>query len=523
MLNNTSVQASANLADCENEPIRIPGYIQSHGILIALQEPDLTILQISSNTMSLLGIAPEAFLQQKLTVLLGQAQVEHLEKSLLLSELQLINPLKLQVTVQGKELFFDGSVHRTDSTLILEMELLLTPQVYSYWESYRAFELIITRLQRIGSLADLCQFTTQEIRKLAGFDRVMVYQFDREWNGIVIAEDRREDIDSFLDLRFPASDIPKQARELYAQNWLRLIANIDYQPVAIIPTNNPFTRAPLDLSFATLRSVSPLHIEYLKNMGVKASLCISLLKEQVLWGMIVCHHSTPRHINYEIRASCELVGRIISSQLYTKEKDEGLLYEMKIKTIQTQLFHSITKEDNAFNGLMRHGQDVLDMVNAQGAVLCFEERYEELGEVPPKEMVKQLIVWLQEINSEGLFHTASLPMLHEQAEQYKDVASGLLALPISKIQGSYVLWFRPEVIKTVNWGGDPTTSVTVSEHDQRLHPRKSFEQWKETIRQTSALWKECELTAAFELRSALLDMVLRDIILRQTLGTWLKS
>jgi len=280
-----------------------------------------------------------ALLRQKLTALLGQAQVEHLEKNLLLSELQLINPLKLQVTVQGKELFFDGSIHRTGSTLILEMELLLTPQVYSYWESYHAFELIITRLQRIGSLADLCQFTAQEIRKLAGFDRVMVYQFDREWNGIVIAEDRREDIDSFLDLRFPASDIPRQARELYAQNWLRLIANVDYQPVAIIPTNNPLTQAPLDLSFATLRSVSPLHIEYLKNMGVKASLCISLLKEQVLWGMIVCHHSTSRHINYEIRASCELVGRIISSQLYAKEKDEGLLYEMKIKTIQTQLFH----------------------------------------------------------------------------------------------------------------------------------------------------------------------------------------
>jgi two-component system, chemotaxis family, sensor kinase Cph1 len=518
-----NIQEPAHLTDCENEPIRIPGYIQSHGILIALQEPDLTILQISSNTMSLLGTPPEALLQQELTVLLGQAQVEQLKKGLLLPELQIINPLKLHITVQGKKLFFDGSMHRTNSFLILEMELLSTPQVYSYWESYHAFELIITKLQRIGSLTDLCQFTAEEIRKLAGFDRVMVYQFDRDWNGLVIAEDRREGVESFLDLRFPASDIPKQARELYTQNWLRLIADVDYQPVAIVPTNNPLTHTPLDLSFTALRSVSPLHIEYLRNMGIKASLCISLLKEQVLWGMIVCHHSAPRHITYETRASCELVGRIISSQLYAKEKDEGLLYEMKIKTIQTQLFHSITKEDNAFNGLMKHSQEMLDLVSAQGAVLCFEERYEELGDVPPKDMVKQLIVWLQEHASEGIFHTASLPALYEKAEQYKDVASGLLVLPISKIQGSYVLWFRPEVIKTVNWGGDPYAPVVVSEHDKRLHPRKSFEQWKETIRQTASLWKDCELTAAFELRSVLMDMVLRDIILRQTLGTWLKS
>ncbi|MBA2391339.1 MAG: GAF domain-containing protein [Ktedonobacteraceae bacterium] len=523
-MNTTSVQESTNLANCEREPIRIPGSIQSHGILIALQEPDLTILQISSNTMSLLDTPPEALLQQELTILLGQAQVEQLKKGLLLSELQLINPLKLHITVRGKELIFDGSVHRIDSLLILEMELLSIPQGYSYWESYHAFQLIITRLQRIGSLTALCQFTAEEIRKLTGFDRVMVYQFDQNWNGIVIAEDRGEGVDTFMDLRFPASDIPSQARELYTQNWLRLIADVNYQPVAIVPTNNPLTNAPLDLSFAALRSVSPIHIEYLKNMGVGASLSISLLKEHVLWGMIVCHHSIPRHLTYEIRASCELVGRIISSQLYAKENDEDHTYEMKIKTLQAQLLQSITKEDNAFDGLMKHGQEILELVNAQGAVLCFEDRYAALGDVPPKDKVKQIIVWLQGHTDESMFHTTSLPGLYTEAEQYQDVACGLLVLPISKIQGSYVLWFRPEIIKTVNWGGNPHAPVVASEHDDKiLHPRKSFERWKETISQISAPWKDCELAAAFELRSGLMDIVLRDIILRQTLGTWLKS
>jgi chemotaxis family two-component system sensor kinase Cph1 len=523
MNSSTSLQETANLVNCENEPIRIPGSIQSHGILIVLQEPDLTILQISSNTMSLLGVPFEALLQQKLTVLLGQAQVEQLKKGLLLPELQLINPLKLHITVQDKELVFDGSVHRINSLLILEMEPISAPQGYSYWESYHAFELIITRLQCIGSLTALCQFTAEEIRKLTGFDRVLVYQFDREWNGIVIAEARSDDVDTFMDLRFPASDIPRQARELYTQNWLRLIANVDYQPVAIVPTNNPLTNAPLDLSFAALRSVSPVHIEYLKNMGVEASLSISLLKEHDLWGMIVCHHTIPRHLSYEIRASCELVGRIISSQLYAKENDEDHAYEMKIKTIQTQLLQSITKEDNAFDGLMKHGQEVLELVNAQGAVLCFEDRYAALGEVPPKDKVKQLIVWLQGHTDESMFHTTTLPGLYAEAEQYQDVASGLLVLPISKLQGSYVLWFRPEMIKTVHWGGDPHVPVASNGHDEILHPRKSFERWKETISQTSAPWKDCELAAAFELRSGLMDIVLRDIILRQTLGTWLKS
>ena len=196
---------------------------------------------------------------------------------------------------------------------------------------------------------------------------------------------------------------------------------------------------------------------------------------------------------------------------------------MKIRTIQTQLLHSITKEDNAFNGLMKHGQEVLELVNAQGAVLCFEDRYETLGDVPPKDKVQQIIVWLQGHSDESMFHTNSLPGLYAEAEQYRDIASGLLALPISKIQGSYVLWFRSEIIKTVKWGGNPHAPMAVGEHDEHLHPRKSFEHWKETIRQTSSPWKGCELTAAFELRSTLMDMVLRDIILRQTLGTWLKS
>ncbi len=446
-MNTASIQESTNLANCEKEPIRIPGSIQSHGILIVLQEPDLTILQISSNTMSLLGTPPEALLQQKLTVLLGQAQIEQLKKGLLSPELQLINPLKLHITVQGKGLVFDGSVHRINSLLILEMEPVSTPQGYSYWESYHAFELIITRLQRIGSLTALCQFTAEEIRKLTGFDRVMVYKFDQEWNGVVIAEDRREDVDTFMDLRFPASDIPRQARELYTQNWLRLIANVDYQPVAIVPTNNPLTNAPLDLSFAALRSVSPIHIEYLKNMGVEASLSISLLKEHALWGMIVCHHNIPRHLTYEIRASCELVGRIILSQLYAKENDEDRAYEMKIKTLQTQLLQSITKEDNAFDGLMKHGQKVLDLVNAQGAVLCFEDRYAALGETPPKDKVKQLIVWLQGYTDESMFHTASLPGLYAEATQYQDIASGLLVLPISKIRGAMSSGFVQKLSK----------------------------------------------------------------------------
>ncbi len=522
-MESASVQETVDLTNCEREAIRIPGSIQSHGLLIVLQEPDLTILQVSSNTTSLLSMPPEALLQQKLSMLLGQSQVEQLKKSLLSQDLQLSNPLKLHITTQDKELAFDGSIHRINQLLILELEPLSTFQIYSYWELYHAFELVITRLQGVGSLTNLCQFTTQEIRKLTGFDRVMVYRFDQDWNGIVIAEDRRDDLDPFLDLRFPATDIPKQARELYTQNWLRLITNVDYQPVALVPTNNPLTNAPLDLSFAALRSVSPIHIEYLKNMGVGASLSISLLKEHVLWGMIVCHHATPRRLPYEIRAACELVGRIISAQLYAKENDEDLTNEMKIKTIQTRLLHSLAKEDNAFDGLMKYSQELLDMVSAQGVVLCFENRYAELGDVPSKDQVQQLITWLQGQSDEKMFHTASLASIYKEAEQYKESASGLLALPIAKIQGSYVLWFRSEIIKTINWGGDPHAPLAVSDYGKRLHPRKSFERWKETIRQTSLPWKNCELIAAFELRSTLLDMVLRDIILRQTLGNWLKS
>jgi two-component system, chemotaxis family, sensor kinase Cph1 len=351
----------------------------------------------------------------------------------------------------------------------------------------------------------------------------MVYRFDEQWNGTVIAEDKVENFDTFLDLRFPASDIPKQARALYEQNCLRMIADIDYQPVDIVPTENPFTQRPLDLSFAALRSVSPIHIEYLKNMGVHASLCLSLLKEHQLWGMIVCHHKSPIYLNYEMRTACELIAQFISSQLYAKERYEDYIYESKIKTILAHLIRNLQKEENIFTSLKKNNQELLDAVGAQGIVLCIEQQYTEFGNVPPEDQVRHLVSWLQTRPEEGLFHTSSLANIFAEFEAQKNCASGLLALPISKVQGSYVLWFRPEVIQTVKWGGDPNTPVEFSAHDQILHPRSSFEQWKETIRLKSAPWKECELAVAFELRSVLIDIALRDLILKQTLGSWLKS
>ncbi len=512
-----------NFTSCEQEPIHISGAIQQHGVLFALEETTLTILQVSRNVVDFFHVSPETLLNKSLETLFEQSQISLLRQALNVSDLQAVNPLKLTVQRNGRERIFDGILHRSDGLLILELEDVSTTESISPTGLYTHLRTAIPRFSHAQSLNELCAIVAQEVRTITGLDRVMVYQFDKEWNGTVIAEEKLASLESFLTLRFPASDIPRQARQLYLKNWLRLIANVAYQPSVLTPSLNPLTQRPLDMSFSVLRSVSPMHIEYLKNMGVQASMSISLIKENVLWGLIVCHHNTPKYISHDIRTACEFLGQIASALLSAKQDNEDHQYEMQVKSMLTQLLGTIAREENAVAGLMKYGTDVLAMVHAQGLAVCAENQYHTLGPVPNETNLKHLVTWLGDNCSDDVFYTTSLAEIYPEAETIKDVASGILAVRISKLQGGYILCFRPEVIQTVNWGGDPNVSTEVGPHTSSLHPRKSFEQWKETIRSTSLPWKLCEIQAAGELRAAIVDMVLRDMLLQQTLGSWLNG
>ncbi|MGL4883436.1 MAG: GAF domain-containing protein, partial [Waterburya sp.] len=360
-------------------------------------------------------------------------------------------------------------------------------------------------------LEELCQAIAQEIKKLTEFDRIMVYRLDEEGSGTVIAEVANSELEPFLGLRYPATDIPKQAKYLYSLNYLRLIPDATYKPVELIPQLNPLTNQPLDLSMSVLRSVSPLHTEYLANMGVSASMTISLLKNKQLWGLIACHHNTPKQVPYEIRTVCEFIGQVVSFELVAKEDHQDSDYKMKLKSMQSQFIEAISQAVELETGLTQDPTHLLDLVDAGGVALSFGDKITLIGNTPDKEFIKAMLPWLEtQFNQEVVYETNSLAQVYPPAEQYKQVASGLLALMISRVQKTFILWFRPEVIQTVNWGGNPNKPVEIEEDEViRISPRKSFAKWQETVRLKSLPWKACEVEAAIELRSSIVSVVLR--------------
>ena len=337
----------------------------------------------------------------------------------------------------------------------------------------------------------------------------MIYQFNNQSNGAVIAESKEKTLETFLGLHYPASDIPQQARELYCLNLLRLITDVSYDPVEIVPTHNPITNKPLDLRQAILRSVSPCHIEYLHNMGVAASMSVSLVKNGELWGLIACHNQSPKHIPYEVRTACEFIGQVMSMELSTKEGNEDYEYRIEQKSIQAKLIESLSLGEDFISGVINCKPILLNLVKAQGVAVCFGGDYIVIGETPSLEKIKSLIDWLGNNFQNELFYTDYLPNLYQEAESFKNIASGLLAVSISKAQRNCILWFRPEVIQNVNWGGNPNHDGEVANSELYLHPRKSFELWKQTVRLKSLPWKQCEIAAAIEFRNAIISIVLR--------------
>jgi chemotaxis family two-component system sensor kinase Cph1 len=500
---------TVDLTNCDREPIHIPGRIQPHGVLLVLSEPDLTIVQISSNSKRLLGYCPEELLNQPLSCLLNANQVNAIT-SCLSKDFESVNPLKLSIEHQQKTTVFDGIIHRYAGSLTLELEPSQVKEPADFFGFYHLVKGTIHKLQNAHTLSAMCNVMVQEVRQLTDFDRVMVYQFDAEGAGRVIAEAKRDALTPYLGLHYPPSDIPKQAKQLYTLNWLRLIPDVDYQPSELVPAINPLTNEVTDLSLSVLRSVSPVHIEYLHNMGVGASMSISLLKNKQLWGLIACHHDSAKYLTYEVRIACEFLGQVMSLELSAKEENEDLDYKMKLKSIQSNFVEIIPQHDDLLEGLLNDEANLLELVSATGAAICWDDQIYAVGRTPNEEQLSDLLAWIETQVEGNVYSTARLSSFYPAAESFSQVASGLLALAISRVNRNYILWFRPEVVQTVNWGGNPNKPVEVLDNGEvRLSPRKSFAAWQETVCGQSLPWKPCELEAVLELRSAIVGIVLR--------------
>ncbi len=503
-----SGQKDTNLGRLAQEPIHLYNRIQPYGIVIILQEPELKIIQISNNAPSMLGTSINNLIDKNLEEIFDSFQIEKIKEGLEEENFDGLNPTKLWARVKGDDyLVFDATFHRNlDNLLVLELEPALSYESIPFLSFYHLAKTSIAKLGKTASLIDYCEIIVQEVRKLTGFDRVMLYRFDEENHGNVIAEDKIPELEPYLGLHYPESDIPAPARRLLSSNWIRIITDATAEPVDMIPPRE----TSLDLTYSTLRSPSPCHLEYLHNMGVGASLTISLLKDNQLWGIIACHHRTPKYVPYELRKACEFLGRVVFSEISSREETEDYDHRMRLAYINSALIDRMSVEENFIEGLIKPELNILNLAGATGAAICFGGNYTILGKTPNEEELNHLIHWLQNNVHEEVFATNSLAHLYPDAQQYKDIASGLLVIPISK--RNYVLWFRPEVIQTVNWGGDPNKAYDLKHHDgdYQMCPRKSFQLWKETVRLKSLPWKHVEINAALELRKAIINIVLRQ-------------
>ncbi|MCW6049231.1 PAS domain S-box protein [Lyngbya sp. CCAP 1446/10] len=505
----TSNTGDRNDSDCEL--IYDPASIQPHGILLVLESPVLKILQVSNNTFEAIGIYPEALLGKFLHEFVVTEEIEAVEKALFENSYQ-NDSINLSFTSQKRKSFFQGTLHQSSSVLIMELEQVVAPKSSDCFNSYHLVQKPIDKIHNTPNLQVLCQTVVEEVRRMIGFDRAIIYQFDATGAGEVIAEDKVENLAPLLGMHYPAADIPPQARKQFSMNLIRFIPDIHYQPVELIPDCNPLTGRPLDLGFSLLRTVSPCHVQYLKNMNIGASMTVTLIKDRKIWGLLACHHPTAKYVNYETRTACELIAKFVNLELSYKQDSEDRDYAIYLKEICHKFIAEISQENSFVEGLLKSPDELLALMGATGAVVCANENLITIGKTPELGEIKKLLAWIKTQINNDVFYTDCLSQMYPPSDNFKKVASGLLVLAISEMKNYYILWFRPEAIQTINWAGKPDWPIDLKPDGTPLmSSRTSFELWQETVRLKSLPWQPCEIEIAGELRVAITSIELRKM------------
>lgn len=495
-----------DLSNCDREPIHQLGAIQPFGVLVAFST-DWLVRRVSANAADFLGADAQELLGTRIDQLLDAELVHALRNRLTLlrgpDAVERMFGVRLRPGVDG---LFDVAVHMIDDTIVMEAEPTLDAS------SGDTASVIRAMMARLDETADLAAFTREgarQVRALTGFDRVMVYRFEPDGSGVVVAEAAKAGIGHFLDLRYPASDIPAQARQLYLRTPFRIIADIAANPVPIVPQRDE-RGAPLDLSLSVLRSVSPIHIEYLKNMGVGASMSISIIVEGKLWGLFACHHySGARLPGFERRSIAELFGQMFAFKLESRERKALASYEGAARATSDRLLAAVAGDAALLDNPEWLGSMLRQTVPCDGIAIWVDGKLATSGITPPESEVPAIVRRLNAMAAGRVFATDHLTGVLPTAEPYADRGAGLLAIPISRSPRDYVLLFRQEVVRTVTWGGDPHKPASYGPHGARLTPRKSFEAWREEVRGRSVPFTEPELRVAEMLRASLIEVVLR--------------
>ncbi|MCW5687387.1 MAG: GAF domain-containing protein [Pseudolabrys sp.] len=492
---------TVDLTSCDREPIHIPGRIQPFGFLLAATA-DFTVVANSANAGDHLKC--DDIKGRPLAELFGQEATAQIRSRLMLAQGADAVERLFAVTIRDGLGPFDLAVHRSGDHLIIEGEPSEADISLNSGEVVRG---MLSRLRNTHNFESFCQTAARQIKWLTGFDRVMVYRFDPDGAGAVIAEAAEPNLESFLGLHYPASDIPKQARILYMRNWLRIIADIDDKASPIEP--DIIDGVPLDLSMSVTRAVSPIHIEYLRNMGVRASLSISILHEGRLWGLFACHHYSPRRISFERRTAAELFGQMFSWVLESRERERDVAYESRARLLHNQMMAGLAAGKPGAETLRNFLGSLRDIISCDGVGVWLDGKATLSGSTPSVGDFERLVRHFQDRGLQDVFATNELGKTIPNAGSLVDNAAGVLAIPVSRATPDYLVFFRNEVARSVHWAGDPNKPVTAGPLGDRLTPRKSFELWREVVRGQSAHWTESDLRIASSLRVTLLEVIFR--------------
>jgi light-regulated signal transduction histidine kinase (bacteriophytochrome) len=492
---------AVDLTNCDREPIHIPGSIQPHGCLLVCDGSGSIILQHSANFSELLGVEPDV-LGKRLEEVLGGQIAHSLRNALATSDDPARPALRHGLTLASGRTV-DVALHRFESKVILEFE----PASVDNDQPLEVARMLVSRIRNVTSLDRLVESATRLMYAMLGYDRVMVYRFEQDGSGKVISEYKRRDLESFRGQYFPAGDIPKQARALYIKNTIRVICDVDYQRVPIVPELDE-DRQPLDLSFAHLRSVSPIHCEYLRNMGVGASMSISIVLDGELWGLISCHHYSPKVLSMPQRVAAETFGEFFSLHLSSLRQKE--LHETARQARRSlDRFLQEASHHRDISALLRSSlHDFAAMMPCDGVGLWLDGVWTGEGTTPPATMISELSEAVGQVYGGRVWSTFQLSQSLPQSTISPDDACGVLAIPLSQRPRDYLFFFRKEVVQTLDWAGNPDKSYTSGPMGDRLTPRQSFAIWKETVRLQAQPWTDGDRETAEAIRAVLVEIVL---------------
>ena len=498
-----STQPMVDLTNCDREAIHHIGAVQSVGFLIAATA-DLVVAQVSVNAPEWFGRPVDELLGTSLQTLLAPDAMHTLR-----NRLSMLNDTDTVERAFGVPLFgdarrFDVALHMSGGKIVLEGEPSESKDDTNAANLVRA---LIARLQKKAGVPAFVKEAARHMLMLTGYDRVMVYRFHKDGSGEVVAEERHADMEPFLGLRYPASDIPQQARALLLRNPLRIIADVTAEAVPVVPPRDPEGR-PLDLSLSVLRSHSLMHVEYLRNMGVGATMTVSIYREGRLWGLFSCHHRTPYHVGYERRTAAELYGQMVSLILDSRERAVEMEYETAAQRIHERMMTLMATNVTAFEHPSTLAGMMVELMACDGVGIWIKGLATLSGQTPTEDEFLGLVQFLNRTTPGRVYATHNLGSVHEPAQGFAKRTAGLMSIPVSRVPRDHIVFFRREVAQSVIWAGKPV-KVTIGEDRARLGPRKSFKAWQEVVRGQSDPWSDPEMRVAESLRVTFLEVILR--------------